>query len=226
MYKIGSYEVPHIPLLKRVAKTGKPVIMSIGYASLEEADLAIKTLRDNGTKDLVVLHCTSTYTEAAEVGSMNLCNIHDISKRFEVISGFSENAGGIDTTVQAVLAGASVIEKHVIDGKKEDSPDSQFSIDPEQLEKLVQRIREVEKGLGQVNYGPANEKEVYNMKHMRQSLFVVKNMESGEEFSEKNVRIIRPGIGMPPKHFTEIIGKKASQNIERGTPLDWELIEK
>ena len=224
LYKIGSYEVQHLPLLKRVGETGKPVILSIGYASREEVELAVKTLRDNGCKDLAVLHCTTTYTADPDVSTMNLHNIKDIEKRFDVVAGFSENAGGVEGTVQAVLAGAAIVEKHVIDSRRESTPDADFSITPEELRELVQKIRSAEVALGKVHYGPANEREAYNMKHMRQSLFVVEDVKAAQAFTEKNLRVIRPGIGLPPKYMGEILGKRAKRDIERGTPMAWDFV--
>lgn len=225
MYKIASYEVPHIPLLRRVAKTGKPVIMSIGFATEEEARLGIDTLRENGVKDLVILHCSTTYTAEPDFANLNLKNIADIKVKFDVIPGFSENIGGTKTAAMAVLAGAKVIEKHVMSEDSEKTPDSDFSVTPSELKIMIEGIREAEKVLGKVHYGPANEKEAYNAKHLRQSLFVVGNVKQGEKFTEKNVRAIRPGIGMAPKYLDEILGKEATQDIERGTPMDFKFVE-
>ncbi len=224
MYKIASYEVPHIPLLKKVAKTGKPVLMSVGFANEEEIDLAIKTLRENGTKDLAVMHCSTTYSEIPEYETLNLKTIKDLENKYNIVPGFSENIGGVDTAAQAVLAGAKFIEKHVVPENMGETPDSDFSVTPTQLKEMIEKIREVEKRLGKVHYGPANQKEEYNAKHLRQSIFVVKDIKAGEKFTKENLRIIRPGTGMAPKFLEEILGKNAKDDIEKGTPLNNDLI--
>ena len=225
-YKVGSYELTNIPVLKRLGQTGKPVIMSVGYGSVEEIELAVKTLKDNGTKDVALLHCVTAYDKLTPENDMHLANILDLRKKFEVVTGFSENAGGIDGVIMSVLAGASIVEKHVIMDRDEGGPDSDFSITPDELEKMIKEIRRVETAIGKIHYGPVNDKEIYNRDWCRESLYGVEGMKKGERFTEKNVRVIRPGNGMEPKHYEEVLGKAAGQDIERGTPLAWDLIEK
>lgn len=225
-HKIASYEVVHIPLLKRVAKTGKPIFISVGYATPEEIELALKTLRDNGAVDIVVLYCLSAYSNSMKNKEMHLSTIRDIAERYGVVVGFSENTGGIDAAVLSVMAGASVLEKHFILDRAEGGPDADFSINAGEFKEMVSRIRKVETSLGSPHYGPVNEKEEYNKNAMRQTIFVVENIKKGEKLSKENIRIIRPGTGLAPKYYDELIGKVASQNIERGTALSWNLIKK
>jgi pseudaminic acid synthase len=225
-YKVGSYELIHLPLLKRIGKTGKPVIMSVGYGSEEEIKEAIYTLRTSGTRDIALLHCVTAYAKSTEIQDLHLRNFKDMQDRFGVVSGFSENAGGIDGVIMAVLAGASLVEKHLIIDRKEGGPDATFSVEPKEFSQMVKEIRRVEKALGSVNYGPVNEKERYNSDWCRPSIFVVKDIKKGENFSSENIRVIRPGNGMKPKYYEKIIGKKAIKDIEFGTPLTKELIKK
>ena len=204
-YKIASYEVNDISLLRKIARTGKPVIISLGYASLEDAELAVSTLRENGTKELAVLHCVTGYSDTPRLENMNLRTIIDIRERFGVVSGFSDNNGGVGVPIIAAAMGASIIEKHFITSRQEGGPDARFSIEPEELARMVKTIRDAEKSMGKVQYGPVNEIEEYN-KRWRRSLFVVKDMKAGEEFTRENVRSIRPAFGLHTK-FIDGIGR-------------------
>ncbi len=222
LYKIASFEVVDIPLLQRIGRTKKPVIMSRGMASIEEIDLAIKTLRDFGCPDIIILQCISSYPAKPE--EMNLATIPDISKRFSVVSGLSDHSLSDVTAIAAVALGAKVIEKHLILSRKEGGPDANFSLEPEEFKQLVALVRETELSIGKANYNLGN-KESENIV-FRKSLFVVENVKKGEKFTAKNVRSIRPGHGLLPKYFDEIIGKIAISDIEKGTPLLWNLISK
>lgn len=232
-YKIASYEVTDFVLLRKVAQTGKPVILSVGYASKDEVDFAIKTLRDNDAKDIAVLHCVTGYSENPKLEDMNLKTIEDINKSFDVVSGFSDNNAGIEMPVMAVKAGASIIEKHLILSRKSGGPDAQFSIEPRELKDMVLKIRAFESGkdskkipesaLGKVHYGPNNELEEYN-KRWRRSLFAAKDIRSGELLTKENVRSVRPAFGLETKFYDQVIGKKAVKNIEFGTPLTWDMM--
>lgn len=240
-YKIASYEAVHIPLIARIANTGKPVIMSIGFASLEEVDLAIKTLRENSTDDIAVLHCVTAYSDSPRMEDSNLRMIRDVQNRFGVVAGFSDNNSGIEISiVAATVAGASVIEKHFILDKTSGGPDARFSIEPEELKEMVRIIRKVEaegqgalegivakediaKSLGRVRYGPATSKEKENIV-FRPSIWVKKNIQKGEKLTSENIRVARPAAGLPPKFFEEIVGKTAAQDIEEATPLSFDLI--
>lgn len=233
-YKIASYEATDFLLLRKVAKTEKPVIMSVGYASLEEIEFALKTLRKNGTKDIAVLHCVTGYAKQPNVPDMHLSNIIDLHRRFNITVGFSDNNAGIKIPIMAVVAGASIIEKHLILNRKEGGPDARFSLEPKELKEMVRRIREIESGkeeamtiedvLGRPHYGPANALEKYN-KRFRRSLFSGKDIKKGELLTKENVKDIRPAFGLPTKYFDEVIGKHAAMDIPFATPLSWKMIE-
>lgn len=220
LYKVASFEVVDIPLLQKIGQTKKPVIMSRGMASVEEIELAIKTLRDTGCSDLIILHCVSSYPAKPE--EMNLATISDIIKRFNVPAGLSDHTLGITAAVASVGLGACVIEKHLTLSRKDGGPDAGFSLEPNEFKQLVKIVREAEEAMGKPSYG-AGIGESENIV-FRKSLFVVEDIKKGEKFTEKNVRSIRPGHGLPPKHFNSIIGKVATDSIERGTPLSWKLI--
>lgn len=230
-YKIASYEATDIPLLKYVASTGKPVILSIGYATREEVEESIETLQKNGAREIAVLHCVTAYAETPPIDTMNLRTIRDIAERFGVVSGFSDNNGGIEFPVMAAQAGASIIEKHIILDRALEGPDARFSLEPEELKDMVEAIRAGKKSsgerwdqaLGKVQYGPVNELEEYN-KRLRRSLFAAKDVKKGEVFTRENVRDVRPAFGLPTKYYEEVLGKRAAQDIEFGTPLSWEMI--
>lgn len=222
-YKVASYEATDIPLLRRIAKTGKPVIISVGFASLEETEEAIRTLKDAGVKDLAVLHCVTAYSGDPDVQAMNLRTIRDIAERFDVVSGFSDNNAGVEYPTNAVLAGASIIEKHLILKRSDGGPDARFSIEPAELQEMIKKIRQAEKALGIVHYGPVSADEE-NYKNLRRSLFAVADIRKGEKFTPENVRVIRPAYGLAPKHLDAVLGKTAALDLERGTPLSWEHI--
>ena len=228
-YKVASYEATDIPLLKKIAATAKPVIMSIGFATLEEADLAVKTLKENGTKELAVLHCVTTYSDKPQAKNMNLSTIADIKKRWEVVAGFSDNNYGIEFPIAAAQAGASIIEKHLVTKHNQGSFDDRFSIDPGEFKEMVKRIREVKELLtdkillGKPQYGPVS-KDEENYRRLRRSIFVAKDIKRGEKFTKENIRVIRPESGLAPKHYEEVLGKSASADIEKATPLTRDLI--
>lgn len=221
LYKVASFEVVDIPLLKKIGKTKKPVIMSRGMASLEEIDLAVKTLKKNGAPQVAVLHCVSSYPALPE--EMNLATIPDLTEKFGVVSGLSDHTINSEIAVAAVALGACVIEKHLTLARTDGGPDAAFSLEPEELKNLVESIRITEKAIGAPHYGPGK-KEIENV-NFRKSLFIVKDVEKGEVFTEKNVRSIRPGYGLKPKYYDEVIGKKAARNMKKGTALSWELLE-
>ena len=222
-YKIAAYEAVDVLLLRKVAKTKKPIIMSVGFSTKEEVSLAVETLRSNGNNDIALLHCLTTYADEADVASANLRTILDLRDRFNVIAGFSDNNAGVEIPFIATLLGASVLEKHItID--RASGVDARFSLVPEEFKKLVNSIRRAELATGKVFYGPRDEKEKDNFKY-RRSLFVSKDVKKGEKFSSQNVRSIRPGHGLPPKYYDEIIGRVAKKDIEEGTPLGWKLID-
>ncbi|MBI2075740.1 MAG: pseudaminic acid synthase [Candidatus Aenigmarchaeota archaeon] len=223
-YKIASYEATDIPLLKKVASTKKPVIISVGFATLEEIELSISTLKKYGAGDIVVLQCTTSYSDRPKAEATNLRTMADIRERFNVLSGFSDNMGGIEVPALAAAMGAVVIEKHIVVEHDSKILDDRFSLDKASFKKMIERIRWQEAVLGKVKYGPQTEAEKYN-RQFRRSLFAVKDIKKGEKFTEENVRSIRPAYGLETKFFDAVLGKKASKDIERGTPLSWNLIE-
>lgn len=220
VYKIASFEINDIELLKKVASTKRPVIISRGMASLGELELAVSTLYANGTNHLAILHCVSSYPAKPE--EINLATIPDIKKRFEVTVGLSDHSLGISAAVASVVLGAEIIEKHFTLSRLEGGPDADFSLEPEEMKQLVKSVREAEKAIGKVQHG-AGERERENIV-FRRSLFVVKDMKQGEVFTLQNVCCIRPGYGLAPKFLPEILGKKTKQNIKRGTPLKKEFL--
>jgi len=223
VYKVASFENGDLQLLKKIASTGKPVIMSRGMANLEDIELAVKTLKENGTPQVAVLHCISSYPATPE--EMNLATIADIAKRFNIISGLSDHTLTITASIAAAALGASIIEKHFTLKKLSDrGPDAAFSIEPDGLKQLVTSVREIDVAIGKPNYEvKAKEKESAVFKR---SIFVVKDIKKGDELTDENIRSIRPGYGLAPKYWDEVIGKTATQDIERGTPLSWDLINK
>lgn len=221
LYKIASFEIVDIPLLKKIAQTKKPIIISRGMASINDITLALETLRKNGTSQIAVLHCVSAYPAKPE--NMNLATIGDIARRFRVIAGLSDHTLGIETAIAGVVLGAHIIEKHLTLRRRDGGPDAKFSLEPKEFSQLVQSIRAVEEAVGTVSY-QMSKSEASNLV-FRRSLFAVKNIKIGEKFSTKNVRSIRPGYGLPPKNLDLIISRKANRKISKGTPLSWNMVK-
>jgi pseudaminic acid synthase len=221
LYKVASFEIVDIPLLERIGKTKKTAIISRGMASMEEIKLALKTLYKSGCPQVAILHCVSDYP--AKPKDMNLATIPDLAREFKVISGLSDHTLGMNTSVAAVALGASIIEKHLALNRSEGGPDVGFSLEPQEMKELVQRIREVEQSIGKPTYGSG--KEELKNKIFRRSLFVVENIKKGDKFNGYNVRSIRPGYGIAAKNLKSVLGKVASRNISKGTPLSWKLIK-
>ena len=219
-HKVASFEVVDIPLLKKIASTGKPVIMSTGMASLAEIDEAVTTLRANGTRELALLKCTSAYPAPPE--EANLRTIPHLAQAFNCVAGLSDHTLGSAVAVGAVAVGARIIEKHFTLARADGGPDSAFSMEPDEFRQMVQDIRTVEKALGSVCYNLTPKQK--ESKVFRRSLFVVKDMETGETFTEENVRSIRPGYGLAPKFLPFVLGRSARCPIVSGTPLVWDFI--
>ena len=220
-YKIASFEAIDLPLIKYVAKTGKPMIISTGMADEQEIWEAVKTAREGGCKELVVLHCVSGYPAPAE--DYNLATIPDMATRFGVITGLSDHTIDNTTAIASVVLGSSVIEKHVTLDRNGGGPDDSFSLEPDELKALCRDTKIAWKALGVVNYEP-KESEKGNIK-FRRSLYVIKDVTKGDVFSSDNVKSIRPGYGLAPKYFDRISGKKALCDITAGTPLTFDVIE-
>lgn len=219
-YKIASFEIVDLPLIRRVAITGKPVIISTGMASLEEIDEAVKTFHLAGGRQLVLLKCTSAYP--APLQEMNLRTIPHLAQTYGVPIGLSDHTLGIAAPVAAVALGAVMVEKHLTLSRSISGPDSAFSLEPSEFKEMVDAIRDVEKALGRVSYGAGlNESRSRNF---RRSLFVVRDVQSGEAFTYENVRSIRPAHGLHTRHLEEVVGRHAARDIKCGTPLSWSLV--
>ncbi|WP_424244270.1 N-acetylneuraminate synthase [Elusimicrobium posterum] len=222
IYKIASFENADIPLIKRVAQTKKPVIMSTGMATLEELEESVKTLEQNGCPQIVILKCTSTYPATPE--NTNLLTITDMQKRFpNCVIGLSDHTLGTAVAVASVALGAKVIEKHFTLSRAQGGVDSAFSMEPAEMKALVNDSADALKALGKVSY-EVTEAEKPSLK-FRRSLFVVKDIKKGEALSAENIRSIRPAYGLAPKHYEAVLGKKAKTDLEKGTPLSFDLIE-
>jgi pseudaminic acid synthase len=219
-YKIASFELVDTGLLRRVAQTGKPIIMSTGMATLAEIGEAVSTVRGGGSSPLALLKCTSAYPSPPE--EINLRTIPHLGEAFRVPVGLSDHTLGIAVPIAAVALGACIVEKHLTLSRDTPGPDSAFSLEPHEFKAMVEAIRTVEKTLGEVHYGPTQEEAKSRV--FRRSLFVVEDMRTGELFTEQNVRSIRPGHGLPPKYLNDVVGRQAALDIKRGTPLGWNLI--
>ncbi|MCS3705874.1 N-acetylneuraminate synthase [Salinibacter ruber] len=216
-YKIASFENIDLPLIRRVAETGKPTIMSTGMATLGEIDEAVRAFRDAGGTELALLACTSSYPAPPE--EMHLRRIPHLVETFDVVPGLSDHTLGTEVPVAGVSLGARIVEKHLTLSREEEGPDSDFSLEPDEFAAMVRAVRKTEKAVGEVRY-ETTEKESES-ETFRRSLFVVEDIEEGETFTAENVHSIRPGHGLKPKYLKSVVGRVASQNIERGTPLDW-----
>jgi len=221
-YKIASFELVDLSLIKRVAQTGKPMIMSTGMANLDEISEAVEVARSNGCEELVLLHCVSAYP--APLDQSNVRTVPDLSDRFNVITGLSDHTLGVAASIAATALGANVIEKHFILSRQDKGPDSEFSMEPEELKVLCSETKNAWLSLGNIGYAFKASEEA-NVK-FRRSLYAVQDIGVGEQLTSDNVRSIRPGFGLPPKHLDDLLGKKATSKIERGTPLSWDLISK
>jgi pseudaminic acid synthase len=219
-YKIASFEVVDVPLIRRIAQTGKPIIMSTGMATLYEIDEAVRVIREERPGKLALLKCTSAYP--ASPAEMNLRTIPHMAEAFDVPVGLSDHTLGTEVPIAAVALGACIVEKHFTLSRSIPGPDRAFSLEPQEFNAMVQAIRTVEKALGRVHYGMSPEEAKSRV--FRRSLFVVEDMKTGELFTEKNVRSIRPGHGLSPKYLSDVLGRQAAQDIKRGSPLGWNLI--
>lgn len=219
-YKIASFENTDLPLIKRVAATGKPMIISTGMATVAELELSVTTARKAGCQDLILLKCTSTYP--AEPVNTNLQTIPHMRELFGCDIGLSDDTMGVGASVAAVALGACVIEKHFTLNRAEGGVDAAFSLEPAELASLVVETRRAFDALGQVRYGPTTAEKASIV--FRRSLYVVKDIAAGEVLSRENVRAIRPGLGLAPRHYDFVIGKNARTSIKAGTALSWELI--
>ena len=219
-YKVASFEINDIPLIRKIAGLGKPVILATGIAYLEDMERALQVCKEEGNEQVVLLKCTSAYPSPYE--EMNLKVIPNMAQVFDCITGLSDHSMGTAAAVASVALGAKMVEKHLTLSRADGGPDGAFSMEPDEFKKMVDEIRIVEKALGKVTY-ELSEKQKRSREDGR-SLFVVKNMKEGEIFTEENVRSIRPAFGLHTMCLDEIMGKRARTDISKGTPLDWKLI--
>ncbi len=221
-YKVASFELVDIPLIRRMARTGKPLIISTGMATLEEIEEAVVAAHQAGATGIALLKCTSAYPASAD--EMNLQTIPELARRFNVPVGLSDHTVGTTVPVTAVALGACIIEKHITLSRSVKGPDSAFSLEPEEFKTMVDAVRTAERALGKVHFGFTKREE--SSRIFRRSLFVVQDMKRGESFTADNIRSIRPGHGLHTRYLPEVLGKRAARDIERGTPVGWDLIAK
>lgn len=219
-YKIASFENTDLPLIRKIASTGKPVIISTGMATVSELDETVRVLRKEGCADIVLLKCTSTYPATPE--DSNLLTIPHLRDLFQCEAGLSDHTMGIGVSVAAVALGASLIEKHFTLCRADGGVDSAFSLEPHEMASLVVETRRAWQALGKISYGHTK-KEKASL-GFRRSLYIVRDMNAGERLNKENLRAIRPGYGLAPKYYEIVIGKRVGQDVRKGTPLRWELI--
>jgi N-acetylneuraminate synthase len=219
-YKVASCELVDLPLIETIARTGKPMIMSTGMATQVEIADAVAAAREAGASGVALLKCTSAYP--APPDEMNLRTIPDLAASFEVVAGLSDHTLGVAVPVAAVALGACIIEKHLTLSRSVPGPDSAFSLEPAEFKTMVDAVRVAEQALGEIRYGGSGRESA--SRAFRRSLYVVRAVRAGEPFTVQNVRSIRPGNGLPPRHLKEILGHTAARDVAAGTPLDWELI--
>ena len=219
-YKIASFENADIPLIRKVAATGKPMIISTGMATIAELDETVRTAREAGCRDLILLKCTSSYPATPE--NTNLLTIPHMAKLFDCQVGLSDHTMGIGAAVASVTLGATMIEKHFTLSRADGGVDSAFSMEPDELRTLVAETKRAWQALGKITYGPT-EKEQKSLT-FRRSLYIVRDMKKGDKFTKENLRAIRPGLGLPPKYHDTLMGKHVKRDVKKGTPIQWDLI--
>lgn len=220
-YKIASFENNHLPLIEKVAKTGKPMIISTGMATISDIEEAVKAARNAGCKDLILLKCTSTYP--ALPNNTNVLTIPHLKQMFGCQVGLSDHTMGVGVSIAAVAHGATIIEKHFTLNRADGGVDSAFSLEPDELKSLVVETERAWQSLGQVSYGPTEAEKKSLM--FRRSVYFAEDVQAGEILTFENLRVVRPGFGLHPRFYQSLLGKKARSYIEKGTPASWELIE-
>lgn len=219
-YKIASFENVDIPLIKKVAATGKPIIISTGMASITELDEAVQAVKSQGNNQIILLKCTSTYPATPE--NSNISTIPHLSELFGTEVGLSDHTMGVGVSIAAVTLGAVVVEKHFTTSRADGGVDSSFSLEPHELKMLVEETKRAWQSIGHIKYGPTDA-EKPSLEH-RRTLYIGKDLQRGDVLTKENVRIIRPGLGLPPKYFELVIGKAVKQDVKKGTALSWELL--
>ena len=219
-YKVASFENTDLPLIRKVASTGKPLIISTGMATVAELDETVRTARGAGCQDLILLKCTSTYPATPE--NTNILTIPHLKDLFNVQVGLSDHTMGIGVSVASVALGATFVEKHFTLNRNDGGVDAAFSMEPQEMQQLVIETQRAWQGLGKISYGvtEAEKKSIA----FRRSLYIVQDIEAGELFTSENLRVIRPGLGLPPKYYEILLGKQAKVKLKRGTPLTWSAI--
>lgn len=220
-YKIASFENTDLPLIRRVAQTGKPMIISTGMANICELDETVRAAREAGCQDIILLKCTSTYPASAE--NSNIATIPHLRDLFNVEAGISDHTLGIGVSVASVAIGASVIEKHFTLSRSDGGVDASFSMEPEEMAQLVVESKRAWQALGQVRYGSTEEEKKSLI--FRRSLYIAEDMKAGEILTKENVRAIRPGLGLPPKYLESLLGLAVKKDVKAGTPLSFELLK-
>jgi len=218
-YKIASFENADIPLIRKVAATGKPMIISTGMASIAELDETVRTARENGCQDIVLLKCTSTYPATPE--NTNLMTIPHMRELFGCEVGLSDHTLGVGAAVASVALGATVIEKHFTLSRADGGVDAAFSLEPQEMQALVEESKRAWQAMGQTNYGPTEAEK--NSMIFRRTLYIAEDMQAGDVLTRENIRSIRPGHGLPPKYLDVVLGKKVAKDVKKGTPVRWEL---
>lgn len=221
VYKLASFEVTDLPLVRKIASTGRPVIMSTGMASLDEISACVETLRSNGCPDIAVLRCVSSYP--ADPADFDLATIPDIASRFDVVAGLSDHSMGHTVAVTSVALGGHIIEKHFIRSRSDGGPDAAFSMEPAEFATLMTAVREADACIGKVRYG-AGVAESANIT-FRRSLFVARDIKAGEVFTPETVRVIRPGHGLEPDALDQVLGRPAAHDIAAATPMEWSMVD-
>ncbi|MFW6296277.1 MAG: pseudaminic acid synthase [Halothece sp.] len=219
-YKIASFENSDIPLIRKVAKTGKPMIISTGMATLAELDETVRTVREAGCEDLILLKCTSTYPATPD--NTNIITIPHMRDLFNLQVGLSDHTMGVGVSVASVAMGATVIEKHFTLSRADGGVDADFSMEPQEMEQLVVDSERAWQSLGHIQYGPTNAEKSSMI--FRRSLYIAQDMKAGDVFTPENVRSVRPGLGLAPKYYDQILGKTVKEDTKKGTPVTWEMV--
>jgi len=220
-YKVASFENTDISLIRKIAATGKPMIISTGMATVAELDEAVRTARESGCKDIILLKCTSTYPASPD--NSNLLTIPHMRELFGVQVGLSDHTLGIGTAVAAVALGATIIEKHFTLSRSDGGVDAAFSLEPKEMRELVVETERAWRAMGRIHYGATEEEKKSLL--FRRSLYVAEDMKAGEVFTKNNLRTLRPGNGLSPKYFEVILGKRVKSDTPKGTPVRWDLID-
>ena len=219
-YKVASFENTDLPLIRKIARTGKPIIISTGMATIAELDETIRTVKEAGGKDIILLKCTSSYPASPE--DSNILTIPHLQQLFQCHVGLSDHTLGIGVAIASIALGATVIEKHFTLSRAEGGVDAKFSLEPVEMEGLVNEAQRAWQSLGKITYGPTDGEK--NTMKLRRSLYVTEDMKIGDVFTRNNLRAIRPGLGLPPKYFDLFLGKTVKVEIKKGTPLSWDFI--